>query len=73
MGRTMTRPKAWLIGFGIFSYFSIATVWLPSELLKGTLGSKSPFLQDLVTVSVWGFFLLLGFWGLRTAQRRGLI
>lgn len=69
----MTSPKAWLIGFGIFLYFTVTTAWLPSQLLQGPLSSSSSFIQDLVTLAVWGFFLGLGMWALRNAQRRGLI
>jgi hypothetical protein len=65
--------KAWLIGFGIFLYFGITTAWLPSKLITGPLASSSRFVQDLGTLSLWGFFLIAGMVGLRVAQRRGLI
>ena len=65
--------KAWLIGFGIFLYFVITTTWLPSKLILGPLGASSRFVQDLVTTTVWGFFLVAGMVALRVAQRRGLI
>jgi hypothetical protein len=65
--------KAWIIGFGIFAYFTIATAWLPSKLIVGPLGASSRVVQDLVTVTVWAFFLVLGIWALRQAQKRGLI
>jgi len=71
--RNMSGPKAWLIGFGIFLYFVVTTTWLPSQLLKGPLASSGTFVQDVVTVAIWGFFLLAGMWGLRSAQRRGMI
>ncbi len=69
----MTSSKAWLIGFGVFLYFAVTTTWLPSRILTGPLASASRPVQDLVTILIWGFFLVLGMWGLRTAQRRGLI
>jgi len=65
--------KAWLIGFGIFLYFGITTAWLPSKLITGPLASSNRIVQDLGTLAVWGFFLIAGMIGLRTAQRRGLI
>jgi len=64
--------KAWLIGFGIFAYFTITTVWLPSKLLLGPLAMRGRIVRDLAT-AVWGFFLLLGLWALRRAQSRDLI
>ncbi len=69
----MSSLKAWLIGFGIFLYFAIATTWLPSKLILGPLATSGRFVQDLVTLAVWGFFLIVGMVGLRIAQRRGLI
>ena len=73
MRKRMTSSKAWAIGFGIFLYFAVTTMWLPSALLTGPLASASRPIQDLVTVAIWGFFLSLGMWGLRNAQRRGFI
>jgi hypothetical protein len=67
----MKTVRAWLIGFGIFLYFSVATAWLPSAILTGPFNSSDRIVQDLVTVAVWGFFLLLGLWGLRMSQKRG--
>jgi len=69
----VNTPKAWLIGFGIFLYFGVTTVWLPSKLITGPLASASRVVQDLLTLSVWGLFLVAGIIGLRIAQRRGLI
>ena len=67
----MATVKAWLIGLGIFLYFAIATALLPSRILTGPLSSADRVVQDLVTVVVWGFFLVLGLWGLRMSQKRG--
>lgn len=69
----MSALKAWPIGFGIFLYFAITTAWLPSKLILGPLATSSRFVQDLLTLAVWGFFLVAGMVGLRIAQRRGLI
>ncbi|VAW08334.1 hypothetical protein MNBD_ACTINO01-2325 [hydrothermal vent metagenome] len=69
----MSGAKAWLIGFGIFVYFTITTAWLPSTLLKGPLAGSSRVVQDLATLIVWGFFLGAGILALRNAQKRGLI
>ncbi len=70
---SMSGAKVWLIGFGIFAYFTITTAWLPSKLLQGPLAGSSRFVQDLVTLIVWGFFLGAGILALRKAQKRGLI
>lgn len=69
----MTTVKAWLIGTGIFFYFAVATAWLPSEILTGPLNGSDAVVQDLVTLIVWGFFLVLGLWALRMFQKRGWI
>ena len=69
----MSWLKVWLIGFGIFVYFTITTAWLPSKLLQGPLAASNRLVQDLVTLVVWGFFLSAGILALRTAQKRGLI
>lgn len=71
--RIMTWLKGLLVGFGIFAYFSITTVWLPSMLILGPLRTSGRNVQDLVTLAIWGFFLILGMWALRTAQRRDMI
>ncbi len=69
----MSTIKAWLIGFGVFAYFTITTLWLPSKLLVGPLGTANRFVQDAAAVTVWGFFLVAGMWALHSAQRRGKI
>ncbi len=76
---TEDRPKlGWLratvIGFGVFAYFTILTVWLPSAILKldGMLTAE-PFVQELVVTGVWALALGSLIVGLRKAQRRGLI
>ncbi len=69
----MSSLKAWIVGFGIFLYFAVTTAWFPSLLLVGPLAGSSTFVQDTVTLIVWGFFLVVGMVALRTAQRRGLI
>ena len=69
----MTRSMVWLKSVGIFLYFAVGTMWLPSKLLTGPFRTSSQVVQDVVAVGTWGFVLLLGMWGLRYAQRRGLI
>ncbi len=74
-----TRPKmrwvrATALGFGIFVYFAVLTVWLPSAILKlDGIVSAEPFVQDLVVTSAWALALGSLIVGLRKAQRRGLI
>ncbi len=69
----MSWLKVWIIGFGIFVYFTITTAWLPSKLLQGPLAGSGRIVQDLVTLVVWGFFLGFGILALYRAQKRGLI
>ncbi len=63
----------WLKSTGIFLYFALATMWLPSWLLTGPLRMSDPLIQDIGAVGTWGVALLFGMWALRNAQRRGLI
>ncbi len=73
MSANVARSMVWLKSAGIFLYFAIATVWVPSRLLTGPLRLNSQVVQDIVAVGTWGFALVLGMWGLRYLQRRGLI
>ena len=72
------RQKDWaeagLAGLAIVAYFALATVWLPSWVLRlPAVAQASRSVSDLVGTMVWVVFLLLGMWGLRLAQRRGWI
>lgn len=72
------RQKGWaeagLAGLAIVAYFALATVWLPSWVLRiPTVAQASRSVADLVGTMVWAAFLVLGMWGLRVAQRRGWI
>jgi len=63
-----------LSAFGIVLYFAVATVWLPSALLRSSLlTGVGRNVSDLVTLAVWGIGLGVGMWGLRLAQKRGWI
>jgi len=72
------RQKDWaeagLAGLAIVAYFALATVWLPSWVLRiPAVAQASRSVADVVGTMVWAAFLVLGMWGLRIAQRRGRI
>jgi hypothetical protein len=72
------RQKGWaeagLAGLAIVAYFALATVWLPSWVLRTpAVAQASRSVADLMGTMVWAAFLVLGMWGLRVAQRRGRI
>jgi len=72
------RDRGWaeagLTGLGIVGYFALATVWLPSRVLRlPVVAQASRPVADFVGTMVWAAFLVLGMWGLRVAQRRGWI
>lgn len=70
----MSWLSATLRGFIIFSYFFIATVWIPDFVLQtSVVAEASSFIQDAAGLVVWGTGLLVGLIGLRMAQLRGLI
>lgn len=70
----MTWTIASIRAAAIVLYFVIATVWLPDFVLGlGFIASSSRFIGDLVVSVVWGGALVGGLWGLRIAQRRGMI
>jgi hypothetical protein len=54
------HPRAFLSGLGIVVYFAVATVWLPSALLRSSL---------LIWVVAFG----IGLWALRRSQDRAWI
>ncbi len=71
---SITWPKAYLIGLGIFAYFVLLTVWLPSRVLRlSAVASSSQWLQDAAVTTIWGAALGAGIVGLRSAQKRGWI
>ncbi len=66
--------RAMLSAFGIVLYFAVATVWLPSALLRSQLLiGVDRGVSDLITLVVWGTGVGIGMWGLRLAQKRGWI
>lgn len=72
------REKGWaeagLAGLAIVAYFALATVWLPSWVLRiPAVAQASRSVADLMGTMVWAAFLVLGMWGLRVAQRKGRI
>lgn len=53
-------------------YFVVASVWLPSRILRtDTVAAADAGVRDLVAVVVWGLAVAIGIGGLRVAQRRG--
>jgi hypothetical protein len=72
------RQKSWaeagLTGLVIVAYFALATVWLPSWVLRTpAVAQASRSVADFVGTMVWAALLVVGMWGLRLAQRRGWI
>jgi len=66
--------RAFLSGLAIVTYFTVATVWLPSALLRSPLlAGADRDISDLVAVVAWGVGLGFGMWALRRAQDRALI
>lgn len=79
--RSSTDPKvdvSW-VGAGIRSllvllYFAVATVWLPSAVLRvEPVAAASRFWADLIALLAWGVPFGFGLWGLRTLQKRDWI
>ncbi len=67
-------PQAGLVGLGVFGYFVILTVWLPSRLLRiGAVASSQQWIQDVTVVGSWAVALSAGLVALRVAQERGRI
>jgi hypothetical protein len=67
---TTTWTRAYVIGIGITLYFIVATIWLPSFVLKlGFVASSPAILRDLIGAGVWFVFLAVGLFALRWAQR----
>ncbi len=69
----ISHGRAALSALVIFVYFAVTTAWLPSYVLRTALSSAPKNVADLVTVGIWGVFLLAGLWGLRKAQDEGWI
>jgi hypothetical protein len=73
-----SNQKSWTVAgvaaLAIVVYFTLATVWLPSWVLRlPAVAQASRFVADLVGTAVWAAFLGLGMWAMRIAQRRGWI
>jgi hypothetical protein len=65
-----TWTRAYLIGIAIALYFIVATIWLPSFVLKlGFVAGAPSVLRDLIGAGVWFVFLAAGLFTLRWAQR----
>lgn len=65
--RAATARSAIIVG-----YFAIASLWLPSTLLKlGAVASAAPGVRDFVALATWGLGITAGIVGLRVGQRRG--
>ncbi len=58
----------------IVAYFAVASVWLPSAVLRvGAVTRAGETLQGLLGSGVWLAAMAAGMWMLRTAQRKGRI
>jgi len=69
-----TWTRAFFMAIAIALYFIIATIWLPSFVLKLSVVASAPaIIRDLVGSGAWFTFLAAGLFGLRRAQRSGLI
>lgn len=70
----ISQSRAALSGLAIFLYFAIFTAWVPSILARSAfLATASGNVADGVIIVVWSGFFVLGIWGLRWTQDRGLI
>lgn len=58
----------------IVAYFVLATVWLPSRVIRlGPVAELSSTVQGVVATAVWAGALITGMWALRFAQGRRAI
>lgn len=65
---------AYVIALTIVAYFIVATVWLPSWVLKlGPVAGLPDAARDLVGAGVWAVSVAAGIAGLRWGQRAGLL
>jgi hypothetical protein len=74
----VNSEAGWLVASGkailIFAYFVLATVWLPSWVLRlDAVAGASGFVQDVVGTGVWLVAFVAGLWGLRRSQSLGWI
>ena len=69
-----TWTRAYVMGAAIALYFIVATIWLPSFVLKLSFVASAPaIIRDIVGSGAWFTFLAAGLFALRWAQRSGLI
>lgn len=70
----MSWSSAILKAIVIFAYFVLFAVWLPSWVmgLRVIAVASSP-IRDGIAVAVWALAMGAGLFGLRKAQRQGLI
>lgn len=70
----MSWAGAWLRSVLIVLFFVVATVWLPSWVLKlGPVAELGSAWRDIIGTAAWVVPLLAGMWGLRQIQRAGRI
>lgn len=70
----MTWLGASARGAIIVVYLIVATVLVPNGLLRmGAIAEAPSIVQDLVPLTVWTIGLFGGLYGMRVAQRKGLI
>ena len=61
-------------GILVVLYFAITTAWLPDKVLSlGFIASSSRTVRDAIVLVLWAGALGAGLYGLRRAQRQGLI
>jgi len=66
----VTWTRAYGLGIGIALYFIVATIWLPSFVLRMSVVASAPStLRDIIGAGVWFVFLAVGLIALRLAQR----
>ena len=72
--QVQTWARAYVIGVVITLYFIVATIWLPSFVLKLSFVASAPaIIRDIVGSGAWFAFLAAGLFALRRAQHSGLI
>lgn len=69
-----SRAAVWARAVGIVVFFTFATVWLPSYVLRHAWLAPLPDLaRDLIGAGLWTVMLVAGLWALRWAQRSARI
>ena len=74
LAERLARIPAFVKAALILAYFAVATAWLPSKVLQTRARSEaSTWVVDTVGVAIWLVAVVVGMFGLRFAQRRGVI